>query len=297
MALFAVVYTASLDRAADSIATVVTANAGSSIMTECNKDLYDQFGVLAINKDTNHLARLADYYISDSIDGIKRFVHLGLNSVMIDIEPSFNLYVADFKTQITTLGVKSLVFSKTKSSGLTNFAGNNLPSHKYGGWSLPSAKTLVSYLNFGKVAGQSAGITSYVKNVFTLEEQEYLLFGHSGIDQNYSSTRNTIFAIRCVIDGIDDIEDPIALALAIAEAWRETNQIMNDRSELQTYVDAMCAAMATSNKFAYRIMDLMQIYVGQDFYFENYAYKFKIIAQYSRGKKHGTFTQEHSYVF
>lgn len=297
MALFSIIFTISLDRAADSISDVVTANAGSSLMTECSKDLHDKFGVLAINKDEDHLSRLASYYISESIDGVKRFVHLDLNAAIVNVEPSVNLYVADFKNQISALGLKSLVFGKTKESGLTSFAGTNLPSHNYSGFSLPDAKSLVSFLNAGKTIGEGAGILSYVKNIFTLEEQEYLLFGHPTVEENFHSTRNTVFAIRCVIDGVDAIEDPIALAAAILQAWQETDEIMSNRTETQRYVDAMCAAMSTSNKFAYRIMDIMQMTVGGNFNFENYTYEFDLIAQYKRGKKHGTVTQKHSYVF
>lgn len=297
MALFSIIFTISLDRAADSISDVVTANAGSSLMTECNKDLHDKFGVLAINKDEDHLSRLASYYISESIDGVKRFVHLELNAAIVNVETSQNLYVADFKNQISALGLKSLVFGKTKESGLTSFAGTNLPSHSHSGFSLPDAKSLVSFLNAGKTIGEGAGILSYVKNIFTLEEQEYLLFGHPTVEENFHSTRNTVFAIRCVIDGVDAIEDPIALAAAILQAWQETDEIMSNRTETQRYVDAMCAAMSTSNKFAYRIMDIMQMTVGGNFNFENYTYEFDLIAQYKRGKKHGTVTQKHSYVF
>ncbi len=296
MALLSIVITASLDRAADSIADVVTANAGSSVLTECNKELHDKFGVLAVKSDENHLSNLADYYISESIDGLSRFVHLSLNAAMVDIEDSKDLHVTEFKKQVSALGLKNLIFGKTKTSGLTSFYGHNLPSHCYYGSGSASAASVLMALNGNLSIGSGAGITKYTMSTFTDEEIEYLLFGMPTIESNRESTRELIFAIRCLIDCVEDIEDPIMLIEAIARAWRETDEIMANPSELERYLKAMVYVMSTTNKLAYRMMDLMQLTVGGDFNFENYAYSFELTAQFSRGKKRGTVVQKHSYT-
>ena len=297
MALLSIVITASLDRAADSIAEVVTANAGSSVLTECNKNLYDKFGVLAIQKNEDLLSNLADYYISESVDGLNRFVHLHLNAAMVDIEDRTDLYVTEFKKQISELGFKGLIVSKAKATGLTSFAGNRLPSFTHSGADGLAASSVLMALNGNLSIGTGAGITQYVMNTFTDEEIEYLLFGMPDIESNRQSTRNLIFAIRCLIDCVEDIKDPIMIIEAIARAWRETDEIMSNKPELERYLKAMVYVMSSSNKLAYRIMDVMQMTVGGDFNFENYAYSFELTAQFSRGKKSGVVVQKHSYTY
>ena len=296
MALLAIVITASLDRAADSIADVVTANAGSSVLTECNKDLHDEFGVLALRNNENRLSNIADYYISESIDGLSRFVHLRLNAAIVDIEDRNDLYVSEFKKQVSELGLKSLVFKKTKAYGLTSFSGSNLPSKTHFGSGGASAISVMNALSGNMSFGQGFGITQYVMNIFTHEEIEYLLFGLPSISENEASTRDLIFAIRCLIDCIEEIEDPILWLEAIARAWEEADRIMANPSELERYLKAMVYVMANTNKLAYRMMDLMQLSIGGDFNFEDYAYSFELTAQFSRGKKSGIVVQKHSYT-
>ena len=296
MALLAIIITASLDRAADSIADVVTANAGSSVLTECNKDLHDEFGVLALRNNESRLSNLADYYISESIDGLSRFVHLRLNAAVVDIEDRDDLYVSEYKKQLAVLGLKSLVFGKSRAAGLTSFSGSNLPSQNHYGSGGASALSVLNALNGNFSPGQGLGITEYAMRVFTHEEVEYMLLGHSVASENESSTRDLIFAIRCLIDCIEEIEDPVLWLEAIARAWEETDEIMANPSELEHYLRAMVYVMANSNKFAYRMMDLMQLTVGGDFYFEDCAYSFELTAQFSRGKKSGIVVQKHQYT-
>ena len=296
MALLSIVITVSLDRAADSIADVVTANAGASVLTECNKELHDQFGILALRNNESHLSNLADYYISESIDGLSRFVHLSLNAAIIDIEDRNDLYISDFRKQVSLLGAKSLIFKKTKNAGLTSFYAPNLPSHTHGGASGLAASAVLNVLNGSMRPGEGLGITEYATNIFTDAEQEYLIFGKSDAASNESSTRNLIFAIRCLIDCVEEIEDPILWLEAIARAWEETDEIMANPVELERYLKAMIFALSAGNKLSYRIMDLMQMTVGGDFLFEDYAYGFDLTAQFSRGKKSGIVTQTHRYT-
>ncbi len=296
MALLSIVITASLDRAADSIADVATANAGSSVLTECNKSLHDEFGVLAIKNNENHLSNLANYYISESIDGLSRFVHLSLNAAIIDIEDREDLFVNDFKKQIAELGLKNLVFNKTKSKGLTNFYAPNLPSHYVYASGNLSAAAVLKALSGGISVGQGLGISQYVMSVFTDEEIEYLLFGRKTAEENWNSTRNLIFAIRCLINCVEEIEAPELWAEAIALAWEETDEIMENQAELEMYLRAMVSVIANSNMLSYRIMDIMQMTVGGDFEFKNYAYGFELTAQFSRGNKNGIVTQIHKYT-
>lgn len=297
MAFLSIIIGVSLDRAADSIAVTVTANAGSSVLTECNKSLHDTFGVLALKNSVNHLSNLINYYIDNSIDGLNRFVHLKLNAAIVDTGESSDLYVSDFKKQISKLGLKSIVFKKTKETGLTDFTGSNLPSKTHGsgfGISAEGISELLQGKNIINKLSEGFGITEYVMNIFTDEEIEYLIFGNSSAEANKDSTRTLIFAIRCIIDGTEAIEDPLLIVKAIAQAWTETDEIMADPAQLQSYLRAMVTIMSESKKLAFRIMDIMQLTIGGDFCFEDYTYGFTVTAQFSRGNKNGTITQVHS---
>jgi len=288
-----------MDRAADSIAEIITANAGSSVLTECNKKLHDQFGVLAIKNSPSHLSNLADYYISNSADGLKSFIHLKLNAVFVDTGVSNNLYITDFKKQISSLGIKNIVFGKRKESGLTSFAGKDLPSKRFNSFFDISAADVSSVLDGSRLlntAGESFGITEYVMHIFTDEEIEYLIFGNPDAQSNRNSTKNLIFAIRCIINCTEEIEEPLLWIEAIARAWNETDAIMNEPLELEKYLRAMVAVLSGMNKLSYRIMDIMQLTVGGDFNFKDYCYGFTLTAQYKRGSKHGTVTQIHKYT-
>jgi len=288
--------TISLDRSADSLATIVTSNAGASVLTECNKELHDSFGVLAFKNDTSRLSNLAHYYISESIDGINRFIHLKLEAVLVETGDSSDLYYLEFKDQLAALGKKSIVKKYNQKEGLSYFSGTYLPSQIAYSSSSLNPSLVLSRLDSSYTPGSGLFATQYVMSNLTINEIEYVVFGGVTASQNESSCWNTIFAIRCLINCVEEIEDPILWLEAIMRAMEETDQIMNDELQLRNYLSAMLFVMSSSKTMYLRVMDVMQLTIGNGFYFKDYAYSFDITARYKRGEKNGLYTQHHSWT-
>lgn len=291
-----VLITAALDRAADSISDAVSANAGASVLTECHKELHERYGIFAIKNTPAHLSRLADYYISEALGGFSRLTDLKLNAAIVDTGSSSSFFFKEFRKQIAGQGKKGFLCPKEKSEGLRYFSGDSLPSKSLPFFAGIDPADLAEGIDMIQYAGNALFITQYAINNFTHAELEYLIFGGSSAELNEAYMRAAIFAMLCIKYGVKDIEEPILLIEAVLRANAEADRIMKSPHELARYLRAMIVLLSGSRMLMLRMMDIMQLSIGNGFYFKDYAYSFELTAQFSRGSKTGVVRQRHSYT-
>ena len=300
MIFISALFTHSLDKAAASIDETLTANAGTNILTEYNEKLYSEFGMLAHRADSGRLNKLADYYISTGLFSIGTLVHSKLIRCDVQTAKYNACNINNFSKALDRAFLKMNLNPNSKErTGITSFSGNALPSQFLGKTGFFSGVESIFDANpqgFGLVQIQ------YIYNFLTEAEAEYILFGAASADTNRAYTYAAVYAIRYIEDGIDDIEDPVALVIALAQAYEETERVMNGGSEpilgtqgtLKDYLRYMLLVVPESLRIA-RIMDIMQLSVGGGFNFVEYAFGCDITAEFRRGNKYGTITQTHTY--
>ncbi len=299
MIFITALFTHSLDKAAASIDETLTANAGTNILTEYNEKLYKEFGMLAHRADSGRLNKLASYYINTGLSSKGTLVHSKL--IIIDVRTAkYNACnINNFSKALDRAFVKMNVGQRPERAGLTNFYGAALPSRFLGKTGFLSGIDGVFEVN---PQGLALVQIQYIYQFLTETEAEYILFGDASADTNRNYTFASVYGIRCIADGADKIEDPIALALALAQAYKETEDIMNGmavpflgtQGTLKDYLRYMLLLVPESLRIA-RTMDIMQLSVGGGFSFVEYAFGCDITAGFRRGNKYGTITQTHTY--
>lgn len=298
MILFSTLFTHSLDKAAASIDESITVNAGTNILTEFNPKLFSEFGMLAHPANSDRLTKLADYYIRTGLSSKGTLVHSKLVSLQVSARKYNALDVNNFSKALDKAFIK-MSQRGTERQGLSDFHGRTLPSEFLKkSWFFTYEDGIFSLGPEGLMLIQ----IQYIYRFFNEAEAEYILFGNADAGVNSNATFASVYAIRFIEDGIKDIEDPLALAAAIAIAYKETETVMNGgavpilgtQGTLKDYLRYMMVLVPEDVRLA-RMMDIMQLSVGGDFRLIEYAFGCEITAEFRRGNKNGTITQTHCY--